>query len=192
PSITPLVLQRFEASAWYVQRNMLLLLASMPDWPAEFDPLAYLGNHDIRVRREAIKLALRLPARRDEAVCTGLEDRDEQIVSIAVRAAAEGCPARALPIILAQLDRGDWPGDIRAQFIRAMATIPSPRARDWMVRRCYVRRWWLLRTRLAPKSPEVLAALAGLAAGWSRDPNAFAVLALARACNDPELRAAAS
>jgi hypothetical protein len=192
PGITPLVLQRLEASAWYVQRNMLLLLASMPEWPAEFDPSAYLGNHDPRVRREAIKLALRVPARRDEAVCTGLEDRDEQVVSIALRAAAEGCPARALPTILAQLERGDWPGDLRAQFIRAMATIPSPRARDWMVRRCHARRWWLLRTRLAPKSPEVLAALAGLAAGWPRDPNALAVLALARASDDPDLRAAGS
>jgi hypothetical protein len=164
----------------------------MPEWPPEFDPVTYLGNHDVRVRREAIKLALRVPAHRDGAVCAGLEDQDEQVVSFALRAATEGCPARALPIVLAQLERGDWSSDVRAQFVRALATIPSPRARDWLVRRCRARRWWLRRIRLAPKNPELLAALAGLAAGWSRDPNAFAVLALARASNDPDLRAAAS
>ncbi|HEU4647541.1 MAG TPA: hypothetical protein VFS33_00680 [Gemmatimonadales bacterium] len=192
PGIIPLVLQRLEASAWYVQRNMLLLLGSMPEWPTEFDPVAYLGNHDVRVRREAIKLALRAPARRDEAVCAGLEDGDEQVVSFTARVAAEGCPARALPIILALLDRGDRSGDVRAFLIRALATIPAPRARDWLIRRCLARRWWLLRTRLAPKSPEVLAALAGLAAAWSRDASAAAVLAMARQNQDPELRAAAS
>ncbi|HEU4588662.1 MAG TPA: hypothetical protein VFS11_08440 [Gemmatimonadales bacterium] len=191
-SITPLVLQRLEASAWYVQRNMLLLLGSMPEWPAEFDPLAYLGNHDVRVRREAIRLALRVPARRDEAVCAGLADPDDQVVGITARAAAEGCPTRALPIILAQLDRGDRPAEVRAFLIRALATIPSPRARDWLIRRCLVRRWWRFRTRLAPRSPEVLAALSGLAAAWSRDAGAAPVLALARESKDPELRAAAS
>jgi hypothetical protein len=51
------------------------------------------------------------------------------------------------------------------------------------------RRW--LRRRLAPKSPELLAALAGMAVHWRQDPTAADVLTLAMQHSDPEIRAAA-
>jgi hypothetical protein len=190
PSIGPLVIQRLDASAWYVQRNMLVLLAALPEWPAEFNPAAYLGHREARVRREAFKLAVRVPALRDEAICVGLEDRDEQVIGLALRTAADGCPGRALPIIIANLARGHGSADLRAQFIRALGTIHSPRARDWLINRCLVKRWWL-GTRLAAKNAEVLAAVTGLATTWARDPRAETVLALARQSADAEVRTAA-
>jgi len=45
----------------------------------------------------------------------------------------------------------------------------------------------LFRRRLASKSPEMLAALAGLAAHWSAEPAAKEILALASTHSDPEI-----
>jgi len=51
---------------------------------------------------------------------------------------------------------------------------------------------WLGRPRLAARSLELLAALMALAAGWRNDVQAAALLALAAASNDPDVRSAAS
>jgi hypothetical protein len=52
------------------------------------------------------------------------------------------------------------------------------------------RRRWLGR-RLAPKSPELLAALSALASGWPDDPRAAEILQRALQHVDPDIRAAA-
>jgi hypothetical protein len=52
------------------------------------------------------------------------------------------------------------------------------------------RRWF--RPSLAPKSADLLAALAGLAAHWSEDPLVKDVLAYARWHTDRQIRAAAA
>ena len=51
---------------------------------------------------------------------------------------------------------------------------------------------WLGRPRLAARSLELLAALMALAVGWRNDGRAAALLALATASNDPDIRNAAS
>jgi len=51
---------------------------------------------------------------------------------------------------------------------------------------------WLGRPRLAARSLELLAALMALAAGWRNDAQAAALLALAAASNDPDVRSAAN
>ena len=51
---------------------------------------------------------------------------------------------------------------------------------------------WLGRPRLAARSLELLAALMALAAGWRNDGRASALLALAAASNDPDIRNAAN
>jgi hypothetical protein len=50
---------------------------------------------------------------------------------------------------------------------------------------------WLRRQRLSPKSPEVLAAIAGLAAHWPSEPRVQQVLAEAERHADADIRAAA-
>src|SRR5207249_3178969 len=50
---------------------------------------------------------------------------------------------------------------------------------------------WLGRPKLAARSLELLAALMALAAGWRNDVRAAAVLALAAASKDPDVRSAA-
>lgn len=75
--------------------------------------------------------------------------------------------------------------------MRLLEAFDSPGVRDWLVAHTARRRGLLRRLRLAQKSPEMLAALGVLAARWSSDPRAADILRLARAVDDPQIRAAA-
>jgi len=69
----------------------------------------------------------------------------------------------------------------------------SPELREWLLARVATRSGVLRRVRLAPKTPERLAALQALASGvWAADEGAAAVLDLARRSPDPDIRAAAT
>jgi len=191
PGIGPMVMARLDSPHWYVLRNMLVLLAGMDQWPSGFSPVAHLAHADARVRREALKLALRTPELRDRAICTGLTDGDELILRTALATALDGCPPEAAPLLVQQLESHTQPADVRLLVVRVLSMLAVPEARDCLVRQVQGRRRWMLWRRLAPKSPETVAALAGLAERWQGDPAAANVLRLARSSRDPELRAAA-
>ncbi len=191
PGIGPMVMERLASPEWYVIRNMLVLLGAVEPWPADFSPAAHLSHPDARVRREALKLALKAPDLRDQAICIGLTDGDELILRTALAAALDGCPAEAVPLLADQLDSRTQPADVRLQVVRVLAAIRVPAARDCLIRRALVRRRWLPWKRLASKSPETVAAIAGLAGRWKDDPGAAAVLRLAANSRDADVRAAA-
>lgn len=191
PGIGPLVVKRLESPHWYVSRNLLVLLGGIEPWPPEFSPAPYLAHADARVRREALKLALNAPDLRGAAIRTGLGDDDGGVLRGALAAALDGCPPDATPVLANQLARGSHPADVRLQIVRVLAGIPASAARDALIRRALARRRWLLWKRLAPKSPEVVAAIAGLARRWRSDPAAAGVLRLAGRSADAEVRAAA-
>ncbi len=191
PGIGSMVMARLDSPHWYVIRNMLVLLTGMDPWPSGFSPAAFLTHADARVRREALKLALRTPELRDQAICTGLTDGDELILRTALATALDGCPMEAAPLLVDQLESHAQPADLRLLLVRVLAMLPSTAARDCLVRRVQGRRRWMLWRRLAPKSPEMVAAVAGLAGRWGVDPAAANVLRLARSSRDAEVRAAA-
>jgi hypothetical protein len=58
---------------------------------------------------------------------------------------------------------------------------------DWLLRVALDKKGFFRRERLAPKSPEVLAALTGLASHWRADPRVEPVLQLALRSGDPEV-----
>jgi len=191
PGIGPMVMARLESPDWYVIRNMLVLLGGVDPWPAGFSPAAHLTPPDARVRREALKLALKAPNLRDQAICTGLTDGDDLILRTALAAALDGCPPEAAPVLVDQLESRTQPADLRLQLVRVLASIRAPAARDCLIRRALIRRRWLPWKRLAPKSPETVAAIAGLAGQWKDDPGVADVLRLAGNSGDPEVRTAA-
>jgi hypothetical protein len=191
PGIGPLVVARLNSPHWYVLRNMLVLLGGVAPWPADFAPAAYLTHADARVRREALKLALNSADLRDEAICVGLTDGDDFILRTALTAALDGCPAEAAPLLVDQLESRAQPADVRLQIVRVLAGMRAPAARDCLIRRALARRRWLPWKRLAAKSPETVAAIAGLAGHWAGDPTAVEVLRLAGKSRDDEVRAAA-
>ncbi|HET8624098.1 MAG TPA: hypothetical protein VFM14_11085 [Gemmatimonadales bacterium] len=186
------VMARIDSPHWYVQRNMLVLLGAMSARPSEFTPRAYLGHPDARVRREALKIALRVPELRDEAISRGLGDADEQNLRMAIASAFDGCPPHALPFVERQLDQRNHPPELRALLIRAVGAIAAPAACDWLVGRCLTKRRLLPGVRLAPKSSDLVAAVTALAQRWAQNPKAAEVLRLAAKTRDAELQAAAT
>jgi len=70
--VAALVAARLDDDRWYVQRNMLLLLARMGRVPDRF-PLARWTTHpDERLRSEALRLQMALPGQRELALRAGV------------------------------------------------------------------------------------------------------------------------
>jgi ribosomal protein L29 len=177
---------------WYLQRNLLLLLGRTGHWPDGFSPARYAEHADPRVRREGVKLLLESPGTRDAGLAHGLADPDPGITAVALGAALEHCPPALLPLIERMARDPARRSAHRVLAIRILARSRTPRALESLTSIALPRRRWFLRRRLAPKSPELLAAIAGLAAAWPAEPDAEPVLAQASRHPDAEVRAAAA
>lgn len=191
PALGPLVVPRLNSAPWFVQRNMLALLGTMPVWPEGFAPHAYADHEDPRVRREVIKMMLHRPALRDDAVLRGLADPDDQVQRMALAAISESCPPSAVPRLMTLLNDRNREAEVRALGIRALAGLTTPSVRSWLLEHSITKGGWFRRRRLAARSPELLATIAVLATRWRDDPRAAEVLRLAEASADPEIRVAA-
>lgn len=177
---------------WYLQRNLLLLLGRTGHWPEGFSPARYAEHADPRVRREGLKLLLESPDSRDQGLARGLADPDPGITAVALGAALEQCPTSLLPQIERMARDPARRSTHRVLAIRILAGSQTTRALQTLTGIALPRRRWFLRRRLAPKSPELLAAIAGLATHWPGEPEAEPVLSQAERHPDPEVRAAAS
>jgi hypothetical protein len=181
---------RFGRAAWYVQRNILVLLRCLQAWPEGFSPIACTLHPHPRVRREAYKLLLEHPHHRASALSHGLKDADDAIVRLVLLAALESCPGEMVKAVERFLGEGRRPPELRALAVRVLARATGPEVLPQLVglagERRILRGW-----RLAPKSPIVLAALGALAQYWAAHPHAAGLLALAREHPDPDFRLAA-
>ena len=191
PRIGEVAVARLRDAPWYLQRNILVLIGRLGTWPEGFSPLSYAAHSDTRIRREGIKLLLESPAHVAEGVLLGLRDADEGIVGVALRAALESCPPDALPLLewIAMDTRRS--SEIRVPTLRTLARTRTPQALKVLLAQAQHRRRWFGR-RLASKSPELLAAVSGLASYWRDHPMATELLSHALQHSDPEIRAAAS
>lgn len=178
-------------AAWYVKRNLFVLLGRLGSWPSALPTPPYLAHADARVRREAIKLLLESPGRRETGLLVGVMDADVAIQALALSAALEGCPPEVIPIVQRLAVDPQGPAGTRAMAIKVVARSGDSGVVDVLVDLALARRFRFFR-RIAAKAPEVVAAVAGLAAHWSEDTRAAEVLARARRHRDPEIRAAAS
>jgi hypothetical protein len=192
PSIGPMLVERLPTSPWFVQRNLLALLGSLPEIPGDFDASPYMDNDDARVRRETLKLMLRISSQRADAVLTALGDDDDVNIRMGLTAALEGCPPAAVPRLMVLLNDRRNSAELRSMAIRVLGTIRTPATRDWLVAHALTKQGWFRRRRLLPKTPELLAVLASLARSFPQDPNAQPVLRLASDSNDQDIRRAAT
>ncbi len=181
---------RLPGAPWYLQRNILLLIGQWRTWPDGFTPVPYAEGGDPRVRREAIKLLIASAGHRSEGIMAGLRDTDDGILALALSAAADGCPAEALPLVARIAASPGRDSSVRVAAVRVLARVRDPHTLRTLVALTLARRRWLGRS-LPPKSPELLAALAALAAHWPGEPSAAAVLRHAQAHPDAEVRNAA-
>src|SRR5438094_753462 len=193
PEIAPVVISRLGDPRWYVTRNMLALLEDLAPLPAGFSAAAYLRHADARVRWQAVKVQIKLPAERDAALALGLQDPDPRTLRLALglAVALQSCPDAAVPALAGRaLDRA-LPPDVRTPAVRALGYARAPAALEALLRLASAGRTLFGREKLPPKSAELLAALAGLASGWHHEPRVRAVLRRAAASHDPDIRAAA-
>lgn len=184
------ILERLPTAPWYLQRNLLTLLAGMPDLPADQDLQPYASHGDVRVRREAVKLLLARPGTVGEGLGMALRDSDPQILSMALTVAQEQLPAGATAAVIGLARRRELSSEIRVQAIRALARSRSPQVRACLLELVLARKRWYLPRRLAARTPEALAALNVLATVWREDAEAVEALRLAGRSRDSAVREA--
>src|SRR6266851_1124402 len=178
--IGPLVVARLDDSRWYVTRNVLALLEELGAPPAGFSAAPYMRHADARVRWQAVKLQLKLPAERDDALIAGLRDQDPRTLRLALRLAValQAFPDAALPLLVNRATDRMLAGDLRALAVRGLGCTRAPAALETLLQITTGGRTLFGREKLAVKSPELLVALSALATGWSHDPRARARLAI--------------
>jgi hypothetical protein len=191
--IAPLVIARLDDPRWYVTRNLLALLEELGSSPAGFSAAPYMRHADARVRWQAVKLQLKLPAERDEALVAGLRDQDPRTLRLALSLAValQACPEAAVPLLVSRAMDRTLPGDLRALAVRCLGYTTAPTALDTLLQLTAGGRTLFGRERLPAKSPELIVAVAALATGWRQDPRARARLAIAASATDGEIRNAA-
>ena len=95
--IAAAIVNRLPNAPWYTQRNLLILLGGIAQWPEDFSPLPYATHTDARVRREALRLMIKHPAMRSAGVAAAVGDTDHQIVRLGLDASQRDCPTAAVP-----------------------------------------------------------------------------------------------
>jgi hypothetical protein len=191
-AIGPIVVRRLDDPRWYVTRNLLALLEELPTLPEGLSMDRLTHHADARVRWQALRLQLKLPTERDQALVMALRDRDPRMLrlALALAVAQQSCPDAAAPLVVSRAaDRALAP-DLRALAIRALGLTAAPAALEGLLRLTSAGRTLFRREKLPPKSPELLVALSTLATGWGDNPTARARLALAATSSDPDIREA--
>jgi hypothetical protein len=190
--IAPLLAERLPRVPWYVQRNILALLARLKTLPAGFEARAYAEHPEVTVRFQALSVMVRQPKEREEAIHLSLADADPRVVKLGLDAAAGGLPRQAVTRLMVLINNPARPVELRLRAIRLLAQAPTPATRDWLFDKVLTRRTLFRGPRLTPKSPEMIAALEVLARKWRTYPQAAYALKLAQESGDPELVAAAA
>lgn len=187
PHIGAEIIRRLRDTRWYARRNMLALLGELERWPPKWSPAELSDDPHPAVRREALKLLLRLPEHRGRAVCGLLQDGDRRAVSLGLAAATEECPPEAVDL-LAAIGREETTSDeLRVMAVRALGQSTDGRAIAPLVELAR-RGSGLAPNRLAEKSPVLLAALHALASFTDLPPEATKLLARAASSSDEDIR----
>ena len=155
---------------WYVERNLLALLAEIGHWPAGLDASRYLSHSDERVRREAYRLLFQVPAQRERAVCAALADPDLRNLRQGVAAARESMPPAGVALVAQRLYDEALPTELRTGLVRALAGVRSPLALDALLRIATGGRTLFGGVKLSAAAPETVAAVRLLARDWGAHP----------------------
>jgi hypothetical protein len=176
---------------WYVVRNLLVVLDALPALPPGFSAAPFAAHADARVRREALKLALKVPAERERALLGAIRDPDPRTARLALSATLDHCPPAAVPLAVAVARDPRGAPELRVLAIKVLGRTRDPGALDALLELTDGGTTLLGRRKLPPRSLELLAAVMALTTGFATDRRARAVLALAAAAGDPDLRRAA-
>jgi len=183
-----LLVARLDTAPWYLRRNLLGLLADLQEVPSGFTARRYADETDPLVRLEALRLMARSPDDREDGMHRALTDSDDRVVRSGIETGLEfGLPRASLPRLMKLLNDSLRPPELRARGIALLAQFDSPTIRTWLVQRILIRRGFFRRTRLAPKSADLVAGIGVLARAFHGHPQTEEVLRLAAQSGDPEL-----
>lgn len=188
----PLVIERMDGARAAQLRTLLAIVSRLGVSPAGLDLGRYARHADAAVRREALRFLMRDQRSRRDAIAAALGDPDERIVRLALGASMTDCPPEAARLLLARADDSSLSPDLRALGIRAAASCATPDVLESLIARVAGRRRLLRRRALATATPEMLAALTGLAVHWADNPAAKELLDAAARSADREVRDAAA
>ena len=189
PDAAPLAIERLPLVRWSVQRQLLILLGRIGALPEGFALDAYVRHPEARVRREALRLMLLNPATRNAAVMLSLVDADSGIVRSGLAAAQENCPPTAIPLIINRVRDETLESQLRVLAIRVLGSTRTEDARRTLLPIALSPKKTMWRSKLATRSPEMMAAVAALATQWPHDDAAAGVANLARKHRDADVRA---
>jgi hypothetical protein len=187
PDIGPIVQERLHDNRWYVVRNMITLLREC-GCAVDHTLLDRFATHeDARVRREMLQLRMETPALRDSALAAGLADRDKGVLRAALQAARSNMPQSAVPGLAKRVLEDDFPDEFRVMALLLLGKSANIAALDALLAYASAGRSMLGKVKLAPTSPEMLAAISGLARSWSNERRARLVLDVAEKSKDSQV-----
>lgn len=189
--VAPLIVAKLEDERWYVQRNLLLLLERLRRVPPGFSATRWTQHPDARVRYQALALQLTLPEERESALRAALEDHDKRVTRLGLLAYQQRSSRSVTPLVAHIAMHPHMIDELRIHAIRALGQCRERAALDALLSLADGGKSVLGKSKLAPPTPIVLAAIQALAEVWSTDRQASDVLALARGSSDPVLRQAA-
>jgi hypothetical protein len=100
------------------------------------------------------------------------------------------CPREVASVLKVRADDETLRPEMRALAVRAVAGHTAPETPIWLANRVMRPARLLRRATLLPTTPELLAAVEGVAVHWGSHPAGREVLTLAATSNDPAVRAA--
>ena len=118
--VASLVVSRLADDRWYVQRNMLLLLARVGRVPSDFAIARWTTHVDPRIRSEALRLHMVLPGQREAALRAAFNDADPRVVRVGVAAVQQDCPPRVLGFLAGIAQGARVPEDLRLLAVQAL------------------------------------------------------------------------
>ncbi|MFW6192446.1 MAG: hypothetical protein ACOC83_03080 [Gemmatimonadota bacterium] len=194
--LVPRLTARLHDSRWFVQRNMLALMAEVSETPPAEAARRFLDHDHPVVRREAYRILLDTYEHLDAALSAALEEDDTRSVTLALSAAGRASQpalAKIVPALRRRVADEELPAAARVAGVRALARSGTKEAHRALLDVCRGDRglvFW--KTDVAEKSPVVLEALALLAHRWRDEPETRKLLDAAASSSDPEVRAAAA
>jgi hypothetical protein len=188
-ALIPEVTARLPSPYWYVTRNLLNLLSSVPG-NSNLDSLSFLEHVDPRVRRAALALALQSPDSAESALVRALSDGDERLAQHAlVHFRATPTPG-VMRAVLTRVVLAGRSSELRILGIRAMEGYRSPLVRECLLE-VVVRAFHADPDTADDVASVAAAALDCLRRGWPGAPDIQGLLRTAATSRSPILRAAA-
>jgi len=188
PGAESTMLARLPGAPWYLARNILAVLAQFSAITNVEPVLQALGEPELRVRQEALKVLVRQPGARDRSIVQALASGEESLVRMALTALGSDCPRQLVPAVLGVVNRP--PPELQVLAIHVLAENDSSLIVPRLLPLVCARRGIFRRLGLQPRSPVMLAALQVLARRWRKEASVAPVLAIANASHDADVRTA--